>query len=114
MIKFNLKNETIVGGRRLIPHHLTISDYLFILKHNTKCLWYKYIGKYKIVDSTKYIKKPLEYFSLSEKEIKEMESYSKENGGVFKISFIPNCIAYGVEVEFKNGATKNITDYSTW
>lgn len=84
---------------------------MFKEENKLKRLWHKYIGKYKIVDSSKgrFIPYNNEIFVLSEKQSEQIkDKYYK------KYIFIPTAIGYIFKVEDLNNNIIDLTDYETW
>ena len=108
------RNTVNLGGRRLIPGHWTLADRWAIIKYHFKYrIWYKYIGKYKIVDSTKYMKIPDTTFFVLTKW--QQEKINSLNWKSIHYTIIPTPI--GNSVIIKNPITSEriiITDYNSW
>ena len=83
------------------------------IRRKIRMLWWKYIGKYKMIDSTKWMKIPkTRYFILSEKQEKQVKEL---NWNWVKYIITPGPIGNSILVQ--NGVKDeiiDITDYSTW
>lgn len=97
MAFLEFKNELMTGGR--IPGHYTINDHIFYIKYNIKKWWFKLIGKYKIIDTTKYYIefRPRKYrrFELTEHETEYVKSLHWNN---VKYEFYSTPIGNGVYI----------------
>lgn len=104
-------NEMWIGNHHLIPGHMSLKDWFIYYKHKLRIIWHKYIGKYKIIDSSKgrFVPYSQIVFILSEKQSEQVNTmYCKE------YRFIPTGIGLAFEVVDKNNNIIDLTDYDTW
>ena len=104
-------NKLRIDKYYLIPAHMSLKDWWMYYKHKLNVIWYKYIGKYKIINSTKgrFVPYSQVVFILSEKQSEQVRTtYCKE------YRFIPTGIGLAFEIVDKNNNIIDLTDYDTW
>jgi hypothetical protein len=110
LITKNRKHRFWIGCREFIPGHWSISDWIYAIKRDIQVIWFHYIGKYKILDSTKYIERPnTTYFILSKKQEDIVKQY---NVRYYQFAFTG--IGIDTSIITTDGSKIDINDYDTW
>lgn len=92
-------HELMTGGRTFIPGHYTFKDHLLYIKITLHKWWFRLIGKYKIVDSTKYTIEPYprKYYTFR-LSVHETEFVKSLKWRSIKYEFYPTPIGNGVYI----------------